>query len=331
MRVVQQLQISLGLLFLLLLAGMAGYRFIEGMGWFDALYMTVITLSTVGYGEVKPLSTGGKVFTVIIILMGVGIAAWVLRNVVEIIVGEEVRHLWGRWKMERKVNRLEGHYIICGYGRMGRQVAREFARRGVPFVVVDSDPKVVEELREEGLPCVEGDATRDEVLESAGVRRAKGLVAVADTDADNVFIILTAKSLNPDLFVVARSETEEGEDKLRKAGADRVIAPYAIGGRRIAVAALRPAVCEFLDVVMHREEVAWEMEEFVVGRDSELEGRSLREADVRGRTGAIVLAIKSPSGELFTNPSPDRVLRAGDVLIALGTPDQLERLGEMVD
>ena len=291
-------------------------------------YMTVITLTTVGFGEVKPLSDAGRAFTVVMVLVGVGVAMWFLRNLVEVVVGEEMRNLWGRWKMERKVGAMEGHFIICGYGRIGREVAAEFARFEVPFVVIERDPDVVRELREAGVLVVQGDATDDGVLESAGVGRAKGLVAAASSDAENVFIILSAKSLNPDLFIVARSETEVGQKKLLKAGADRVITPYAIGGRRIAVAALRPTVFEFLDTVMRGDEVRWSLEEVEIRPGSELEGRSLREADVRGRTGAVVLAVKTASGQLLTNPSPDRPLEAGDTLIALGTFEQLEKLGK---
>ena len=305
-----------------------GYHLIEGLDWFDSLYMTVITLTTVGFGEVKPLSDAGRAFTVVMVLVGVGVAMWFLRNLVEVVVGEEMRNLWGRWKMERKVGAMEGHFIICGYGRIGREVATEFARFEVPFVVIERDPDVVRELREAGVLVVQGDATDDGVLESAGVGRAKGLVAAASSDAENVFIILSARSLNPDLFIVARSETEVGQKKLLKAGADRVITPYAIGGRRIAVAALRPTVFEFLDTVMRGDEVRWSLEEVEIRPGSELEGRSLREADVRGRTGAVVLAVKTASGQLLTNPSPDRPLEAGDTLIALGTFEQLEKLGK---
>lgn len=326
MRIVRHLQMSLFALATLVVVGASGYKFLEGMSWFEAFYMTVITLTTVGFGEVKPLSPAGRAFTIGIIIVGVAFFMWMLTSLVEVIVGEEVEHLWGRWKMERRASKMEGHFVICGYGRIGRQVALEFKRRGIPFVVIEQDPEVAQRVREEGITVIEGDATKDEVLEVAGIRRAKGLVAVADSDADNVFIVLSARSLNPDLFIVARSETEEGEDKLRKAGADRVVAPYAIGGRRIAVAALRPAVLEFLDAVMRSDEEEWNLEEVRVERGSELEGRSLREADVRGRTGAIVLAVKTEEGELLTNPSPDRPLRAGDVLITLGTMKQLEEL-----
>jgi len=328
MSIVRQFQLSLISLAALLVVGLLGYHLIEGLDWFDSLYMTVITLTTVGFGEVKPLSDAGRAFTVVMVLVGVGVAMWFLRNLVEVVVGEEMRNLWGRWKMERKVGAMDGHFIICGYGRIGREVAAEFARFEVPFVVIERDPDVVRELREAGVPVVQGDATDDSVLESAGVGRAKGLVAAASSDAENVFIILSARSLNPDLFIVARSETEMGQKKLLKAGADRVITPYAIGGRRIAVAALRPTVFEFLDTVMRGDEVRWSLEEVEIKPGSELEGRSLREADVRGRTGAVVLAVKTASGQLLTNPSPDRPLEAGDTLIALGTFEQLEKLGE---
>lgn len=325
-RVFWQLQLSLASLAVLLIMGTAGYRFLEEMSWFEALYMTVITLTTVGFSEVKPLSGTGRAFTLLLLIVGVGVFMWVLTNLMEVVVGEEVRHLWGRWKMERKAGRMEGHFIICGYGRIGRQVVAEFQRKGVPFVVIEQNPEVAQEAREKGIPIIEGDATLDGVLETAGVGRAKGLVAVADSDADNVFVVLSARSLNPNLFIVARSETEEGENKLHKAGADRVIAPYAIGGRRIAVAALRPTILEFLDALMRSEEEEWSLEEVRMREGSKLVRKSLREADVRGKTGAVILAVKTAEGEMLTNPPPDRPLKEGDTLIALGTTEQLEEL-----
>jgi voltage-gated potassium channel len=292
--------------------------------------MTVITLTTVGFTEVHPLSDAGRLFTIGLIAFGIFLVTWVATTLVALVVGEELRSSIRMRRMEREISSLRDHFIVCGHGRMGRQACQDFARAGVPFVVVENNPEELERVRECGMPYVAGDATEDSILLAAGVERARGLIAVAANDAQNTFITLTARKLNPELLIVARSVEESAEAKLLAAGANRVVSPYVIGGRRIAAAALRPTVVEFLETVMHLENTDLAVNECVVGERSDLVGRSLVEAAVRQRTGAVVLAIKyTHDGGLDTHLDPDHALEAGDVLVALGTVAQLQELSRL--
>lgn len=326
---VRLLQTAILLIFLLVSAGAIGYHFIEDMPPLDALYMTIITLTTVGFGEVKPLSPFGRVYTILLIMVGVGLGAWALSQVVEVSMSEQLRFTVRRSRMRRRIEALRDHYIICGYGRMGRQVEAEFKREGVPYIVIEANPEVVNELLAHGIPVVEGNSTEDHALIEAGVRRARGLVAVVDTDADNVLTVLSARTLNPGLFIVARAATEEAEGKLYRADADIVISPYVVGGRRIALAALRPAVCDYLNKVVYSEEDETVIEEFRVATDSWLAGKTIEAADIRKRTGAIILAVETADRELIISPTVDYVIRPGDTIIAVVRPDQMERLRKL--
>ena len=326
---IRLLRTAILLILLLVSVGAIGYHFIEGMPPLDALYMTIITLTTVGFGEVKPLSPFGRVYTILLIMVGVGLGAWALSQVVEISMSEQLRFTVRRSRMRRTIEAMRDHYLICGYGRMGRQVEAEFKRQGVPYVVIETDPEVVNELLSQGTPVIEGNSTMDQTLIEAGVTRARGLVAVVDTDADNVLTVLSARTLNPKLFIVARAATEDAEDKLRRAGADIVISPYAVGGRRIALAALRPAVCDYLNKVVYSEEDETVIEEFHVAADSWLAGKTIEVADIRKRTGAIVLAVETANKELIISPTTDYVIQPGDTIIAVVRPDQMERLRKL--
>lgn len=325
----QRLRLALLLVIGLIVAGTLGYRLLEGMTLLDGLYMTIITLSTVGFGEIRPLSDAGRLFTIGLILAGVGVGAWAIQSAVEVLLGDQLWGTIGRRRMERAIEKLRDHYIVCGYGRMGQQTVSEFQRRQVSYVVVESDPELVQELSEADVRVVEGDATYDETLLEAGIERARGLVAAVDTDADNVLITLSAKELNPRIIVVARAALEESESKLYRAGADRVVTPYSIGGRRIALAILRPTVTEFLSTVVFSEELHTEMGEVHVHTSSPFAGKQVREAELRSRWGATLIGVKKADGRLLISPTADDRLEVGDVLIVVAKTPQLRELEQL--
>lgn len=322
----RRLWLALALLAAVLIVGTAGYVLL-GFGLLDALYQTVTTVSTVGFRELRPLSTVGRLFTIALILTGVGATLYALGVLIETLLEGRLNDLLGRRRMERTIAALSDHVVVCGWGRVGRSIAAELAAAGRSCVVIEADAG-----RLEGCPhpFVAGDATTDAALERAGVRRAAALVAAVEADADNSFITLSARAMRPDLFIVARARSLDSEQKLRRAGADRVVNPQHIGGARMAAFVLRPHVAEFLDVVMHEEHLEFRLEELGVGEGSPVAGRTLRDAHLRARTGALVLALRSPDGQFRTNPPPETVLAAGDVLIAIGTEQELEALAAVV-
>jgi voltage-gated potassium channel len=302
----------------LVAVGTLGYHTLEDMTILDALYMTVTTISTVGFGEVQPLSYRGRAFTIGLILFGVITMAWAAESMMEALLEDHIRHAWWRRRMERVIDRLSNHYIVCGYGRMGAQIGRELTRRELAFVVIEQDPKVLEILRLNNILHVEGDATSDRILLTAGVAHARGLATALSGDADNALVVISAKGLNPRLQVVARASSRETEEKLLRAGADRVVTPYTIGGQRMALGLLQPAVNEFLNSVIFNAEKHTELGEIEVHEHSELVGKTLRESRLRERWGAIVVAIKHQGGEFILSPSADTILSCGDMLIFIG-------------
>jgi voltage-gated potassium channel len=305
------------------LAGTAGFMLIEGWGALDALYMSVITLSTVGFNEVQPLSDGGRLFTMALIVSGVGIAAYAAGTVGEYVIGGHFTGAVRRQRMQQEIDRLQGHYIICGYGRVGQQVVEELDARGADTVVIEPDdqpfPAAARRPRR-----IRGDATDDRALREAGIDRAAGLVAVAGDDATNIVVTLSARALNPDLPIVARAIQPEIEDKLRRAGATHVISPYRIGGQRIATQLLHPRLTDFLDVVMHGGSLELWLEEITIGAGGPAAGTALGQSGLTGASAVNVLAVARPGGGLVTNPPAELRLAPGDVLIALGTLAQLE-------
>ena len=311
--------------------GVVGYVVFEGWSFTDALYMTVITLTTVGYKEVRPLDTTGQLWTMVLLITGVGTLFYAAVSSVELVVEGAIRGYFGRRRMQAAVGKLDGHYILCGYGRVGRQVAREFARDGVPFVVVDQEPGIIEECLVEGYLALLGEASDDTVLEEAGVRRARGLVAAVHSDADNVFVVLSARKLNPKLNIVARASSDESAAKLEIAGADRTLSPYAVGGRRLASLATQPLVVDFLDIVTRGEKgLEFRLEEFGVPEDSFIAGQTIGELRIGERTGAMILATRNSEGTFDTSPSASDRIRAGDTLIVLGTREQISRLERLM-
>jgi voltage-gated potassium channel len=312
-------------------AGVLGYMVFEGWSFTDAFYMTVITLTTVGYREVRVLDASGQLWTMLLLITGVGTLFYAAVSSVELVVEGTVRGYFGRRRVKAAIGRLNGHYILCGYGRVGRQVAREFAADGVPFVIVEQDQDVLEECLAEGNLALLGEASEDEVLEEAGIQRAGGLIAAVDSDADNVFVVLSARKLNPKLHIVARASSEESAAKLEIAGADRTLSPYAVGGRRLASLATQPLVVDFLDVVTRGEKgIEFRLEEFSVPEHSTIAEHTIGELEIGERTGAIVLAIRTTEGNFDTTPSADDRLRAGDTLIVLGSRGQIECLEQLM-
>ena len=319
--------IFLGLLFV----GTIGYVFLEGWPVLDAFYMTVITISTVGFGEIRAISDTGRLFTALLIVSGVGAAAYTFSSVADYIVAGELRGVLRRQRMESRIRKLENHYIVCGYGRVGTQVAQELSASHVEIVLIDKAIERFEELEAAGILTIVGDAAEDAVLLQAGIERAAGLCACLPEDADNVFVALTARTLNPKLTIISRANTQENERKLRIAGADHVINPYSISGHRMARQLMHPNVVEFMDVVMRRGQVELLIEEIRVNDASAVTNRTIAECDIRQRTGANILAVRRPGGKTFTSLGGDFVLTAGDVMITLGMPEQLDALAALAD
>ena len=319
-----RLRLGLAALVGVLVVGTGGYMAF-GFPLLDAMYQTVTTVSTVGFREIHPLSTGGRVFTMGLILGGVGTVLYSFTLVLEAVVEGQIQEVLGRRRMDRQIARMAGHVIVCGFGRVGRNLARYVAGAGQDIVVIEQDP-VRAAAAEGSVHVVRGDATSDEILKEAGIERAGVFVTALNTDADNLFVTLTARSLRKDLFIVARARAETSEAKLTQAGADRVVNPQGIGGARMAAFVLQPHVADFLDVVMHDGSLEFRLEEVALPEGSPLAGKSLREAHIRDLTGALILALRETGGEFTMNPPPETVLCAGQILISIGTETQLKAL-----
>ena len=322
----KHLIISLGLAVITLVIGTIGYMVVEGWNFMDALYMTVITVSTVGYGEVRQVDQVGRVFTIFIVLTGVGFSVYVAGAVVQFMVEGQIRRIMGRRRLDQKLKRLKRHYIICGYGRIGSVLVRKLRRSISDLVVVDSNPGLAEALEEDGVLYVEGDATEEATLIKAGIERAQGLVSVLATDTDNVFLVLTARQLNPDLDIIARAGEERSKAKLKAAGATTVESPYEMGALRMAQRILRPKVTSFLDFAMSARRQDIVMEELAVSRESALADLTLKDSGIRQRYNLIVIAIEKASGDMLFNPSFEALITAGDTLIAVGEEPNLHSL-----
>lgn len=326
----RRLIVSVGLLVLLLALAPVGYMAIENMTYTEAFYMTVITVTTVGFREVRPLSTAGMYFTVLVIFIGVFSLFFIISSLISYTFGEAVREIFGRRRMDLRIRKLRDHHLVCGFGRVGEVVCETLAEAGAAFVVIEKDPARMAAAREKGYLCLEGDATATEVLIDAGVQRARGLVCALENDADNLFTTLSARSLNREVTIVTRCVSPDSVDKLLYAGADRVISPYALSGRRMATFLLKPSVFDYLDLVAHGVSLDYRLEELVVEEGAELAGKTIGEMDIRVRTGALIVAVrKAADGEFNTSPDKETRLDAGDLLIALGTPGDLSNLERM--
>jgi len=305
--------------------GIVGYAAIEGWSFIDSLYMTVTTITTVGYMEVHPLSQAGRIFSIFLIVGGVGGALYILTTLMGYILEGHFGITMGRRRMKTKIAKLKGHFILCGYGRVGQEIAQAFSEEEkTPFVIIDNDEQCIAKAEKAGYLCLHADATSDETLNEAGIKQARGLVAAVGSDADNTYITLSARGLRPDLFIESRCASNEAEDKLQRAGADRVISPHAIGGRRMAMLALRPAVVDFIDTVTYRPGRELQLENVDVGTGSSLIGQTMEEA--RSRFGITVLAMRKQSGELIANPPGEEIIEEGDRLIVIGTKKRLAAL-----
>jgi len=298
--------------------GTLGFHFIEGWSLTESLYTTVITLSTVGYGDFYPETTVGRLFTVILVIFGVGTMLYTIGLLTETMVEARFRSLMGRGKLEKMIKKINHHYIICGCGRIGYLICKELSQEKIDFVVIDQSLEIIQKIEDEGFIYCKGDATQDKVLIAAGIKRARGIICALPSDAQNLYVILTAKELNPDIYVLSRSEEIESEHRLLRAGADRVISPYVLGGMRMAMAISRPAMLDFIEITTRRQSLELRMEEIDIGEGSPVIGKSLEESEIRQRYGLIIVAVKKDSGQMMFNPIASYVISKGDKLIALG-------------
>jgi len=316
---------------LMLLGDTIGYMIIEGWSFTDAVYMTVITLSTVGYGEVQRLSPTGRIFTIVVIILGVGFVFYLAGSIIQFMVEGRIREILGRRKLEKKIRGQKGHYIICGYGRVGSSICEALGSKPIGIVVIERDPARVAKLNERNILHVAGEATDEENLIRANVQQARGLIAALKTDSDNVYVILSARQLNSDLFIMARSGEERSERKLIAAGADKVVCPYSMGAHRMAQTILRPTVTDFLELTLMDTTRDIQMEEMPVYPSSKLIDVALQDSGIRKELDLIIVAVKKAQGNMLFNPSSQTRLEAGDTVIAIGEKQNLERLETLLN
>jgi len=324
-----ELLLSLFAIVTVLAFGTYGYHLLEGWSLFDSLYMTTITLSTVGFMEVHPMSQAGRAFTIGLIFVGVGVAMGLLTLAARIVIEHQITWIFERGNMQQHIDKLREHTIFCGYGRLSRFAIEKLVEGNMPIVVIDKNEEKINDAIADGHLAIHGDAAMDEVLLQAGVDRANRLVSLLATDSDNLYVILTSKELNPSLFILSRSEDELGERRLKRAGADRIISPYRVGGSKIAEGLMRPHVTEFLDIAASSGAGELEIEEILIPNDSPVQGMTLKGSNIRQKTNIIVAAIIPPSGKMVFNPSGETLIESGSTLIGMGLRSdfrELERL-----
>jgi voltage-gated potassium channel len=314
---------------ILLLIGTFGFWLLEGWSLLDSGYTAVVTLATVGYGDYVPKTPAGKVFTSFLVFGGVFTMFFTATEILRTIVSGEVRDILGKQRMERELSALENHLIVCGYGRMGKLVCQEFSRQKLRYVLIERNAELLKQFEiSHGIP-LNGDATSDEILKHAGIERARALVAVTASDSDNLYITMSARLLNERIQIVARASETAAEQKLVRAGANRVISPYQIGGVRVAQAVLRPTVVDFIELATKSEHFELQIEETKVAPDSTLAGKSLKESGLRQEYGVIVVAVKKSSGHMIFNPASHELLQTGDILILIGAREHLDRVAKL--
>jgi voltage-gated potassium channel len=309
--------------------GIFGYSVIEGWELLDSVYMVVITLFAVGYQEAQPLSPEGKIFTIFLIFIGVGAAIYVAGRIIEIIVEGQILGIRRRKKMEKTIRNLKDHFIICGYGRVGHQVGKEFDNANIKYVIIDNNPEHTKQYESQSMFYIIGDATSDEKLLEAGIKNARGLVASSDSDVANVYITLSARELNKDLLIVARASEVDTEGKLKIAGANRVLSPSFISGKRMANWATRPVASDFLEMVSHNDNRQFNLQEVPIPDNSSFIGKTLIESEIKELSEITILAIQNKNGKFNLQPSSDSIINPGDTLVAIGTKDQVEKLNRM--
>jgi len=314
---------------IVLVCGTVGYTVIEGWNLLESFYMTIITVTTVGYGEVHSLSHAGRLFTIGLIFVGYSLCLYVAGSVIQFMVDGKIRALLGRRKLDSRIKRLRNHYIVCGYGRIGREIASHLMEKPVGLVVVDQNPDLIPAMEEDRVLYICASATEESTLTKAGIKHAKVLIAALATDTDNVFLVLTARQLNPNLFIMARASQEAVKPKLLAAGADKVESPYEIGAHSMAMRVLRPTVTNFLDLALARKNKDIQMEEIPISPDSEICGKTLSGSQIRQNFDLIVVAIKKSDDSMIFNPSFDAVIRENDTIIVVGNSENLERFAEV--
>jgi voltage-gated potassium channel len=314
------------LIFLVIFIGTIGFHVVEGWSFLDCLYMTVITIFTVGFKEVEVLSPQGQIFTIFVILGGVGTAIFAFTKIGEIAFEGGINKFWRRRRMEKELKNLKDHYIICGHGQMGKIVRERLTEEKLSFVIIDNKGEELEDLKQtNSCLFIEGDATHEAILAKAGIKKAKGLAALLPTDADNLYLVLSAKLINPSLFILSKAMDEEAERKILQIGANKVVSPYKLSGLKIAQGLIRPTLVDFMDLIIRRKELSLYMEELVVKKDSKIVNRNLRECDIRRTANVIVIAVKKPGEELVFNPSPDSKINTGDILLVLGDKNAVDQ------
>jgi voltage-gated potassium channel len=300
------------------------------MPLFEALYMTIITISTVGFSEIRPLSPAGRTVTLIVIIMGISVGTYTIGAIMRVFMESELRTFFGRRMLEKKISTLKGHYIICGFGRIGQIICEELCGDDIKFIVIEQNEEAIRQLEALKYVYLNMDATSEEALKKAGIRAAKGIVTAVSSDADNVFITLTAKGIRPDIFILSRSSEEKNEHKLIRAGATRVMSPYLIGAKRMAQVLKRPTVVDFIDIATMGNKLGLMMEEAKVKPNSRLIGKNLIDSHLRRDFGIIIVAIKKASGDMIFNPMPAETLEAGDVIVVLGKTESLKQMSAVV-
>jgi len=319
---------SFATLIVIVSIGISGYMFIEKMSFIDSMYLVSVIFSTVGLGGGEVLSQTGKVFTVFLLMAGVAVGTYALGNFTKVIVEGQIRKVFGKGFSYDMIKKLSNHYIICGGGEITELIIKEFETNKLSFVVIEHDENIIDEYSKRGILYIKGDPIKDEALVEAGIERAAGLISNLPTDVGNVFVVLSARNLNADLYIITRSENENSLEKLKKAGANKVIAPNIIGGRRMAAAMIRPSVVDFLDTVIHGQDLDLQMEEVLVGEKSKIKGLSLMDSGIRQKSGVIVIAIRK-NDKLMTNPAPNTILEDRDKLIVLGSASQIEAVKKL--
>ncbi|MFO7969053.1 MAG: potassium channel family protein [Bacillota bacterium] len=326
---IKQLFIWLGLMVLILIGAAIGYSLILDINFLDGLYMSVITISTVGYKEVTEMNNAAKWFTIVFIIVSVGMVGFLVKGIINFFSEGDVRKFWRVKKMEKNISELNNHYIICGAGETGINVIKQFQKRNVDYVVIENDPEKTETLNEMNILHLLGDANKEEVLQKANIEKAKGLITTLATDAENVFIVLTSRQLNQDLHIISRFHDKTAERKLILAGANKVVSPDEIGGKKMAQLMISPQVQLFVDNIIDAKNMSINMEEVIVKKDSDLAGKKLREADISNKVGLIVLAIRREEERIVFNPKADELLNVEDRLIVVGSREQIAKIKEL--